>query len=534
MRLLQVFLLCAILVAVALGIFSYKTLVLNFPVTPNEEARSWRVEAKIRFTPDTTKPIRVRLYKPQPTAHIAIVDENVVASGYGVTQKLGKETGNRSMELTRRQARGQQFLFYQAVFYEITSSNVEAGGGTPPRANPIYTPRSVNLLNADDVTPLDTAMNSLIQEARDKSADNLTFALEMVKALKQSGDDRLTIFKGNLDGVDTLAAQASALVNAADIPARIVNGILLKEGVRHVPLIQWLEVFDDGKWHSLDLESDRIGVADNYLPWWRGTGKLVNVENATRVTTEVSLKYNREDAITQAQWQSRDASPLINSFSLFELPIDTQIMFTIILMIPLGALVIVLLRQIIGVPTFGTFMPVLIALSFRETGLLWGIGLFTTIIIIGLYLRAYFDKLRLLVVPRLASVLTIVVLLIAVLSLISYKLGVNAGLSITLFPMIILTMMIERMALLAEELGGKEARRSAYGSIFAASLAYFAMHNVLVTHLVFVFPELLLIVLACTILLGRYNGYKLSEYLRFKKLAKMIESSQAAEGGNKK
>ncbi|HEY1096666.1 MAG TPA: 7TM domain-containing protein, partial [Alphaproteobacteria bacterium] len=276
---------------------------------------------------------------------------------------------------------------------------------------------------------------------------------------------------------------------------------------------------------SVDVQTGKLGLSKKYLPWWRGDSNLFSVQGGREVSMEMSAKYNREDAITQAMWKSKDASRLITNLSLLELPIDTQLMFNIVLMIPIGALVIVMLRQLIGIPTFGTFMPVLMALSFRETGLFWGIGLFTLVVMIGLFLRAYFDELRLLVVPRLAAVLTIVVMLIAALTVISYRFGINAGLSITLFPMIILTMTIERMALMTEEFGAKTARRTAFGSVVAASLAYLCMHNALMEHLIFLFPELLLIVLACCILLGRYNGYKLSEYFRFKKLAKAMQDN---------
>jgi len=41
-----------------------------------------------------------------------------------------------------------------------------------------------------------------------------------------------------------------------------------------------------------------------------------------------------------------------------------------------------------------------------------------------------------------------------------------------------------------------------------------------VEHLAFVFPELLLLVLAATLLLGRYSGYRLTEIRRFRELAK--------------
>src|SRR4051812_30832574 len=115
MRLGQVFTLCFVLVAIALGLFTYKATVLNYPVLPNEEAQSWRVEAKIRFTPGYQKPIQVHLYKPQATEHVAIVEENIVAPDYGMIEKTGKLTNNKSLTLTRRQARGQQLLFFQAV-----------------------------------------------------------------------------------------------------------------------------------------------------------------------------------------------------------------------------------------------------------------------------------------------------------------------------------------------------------------------------------------------------------------------------------
>ena len=36
------------------------------------------------------------------------------------------------------------------------------------------------------------------------------------------------------------------------------------------------------------------------------------------------------------------------------------------------------------------------------------------------------------------------------------------------------------------------------------------------THLVFLFPEILLILLALFVLLGRYTGYRLVELMRFK------------------
>jgi len=38
-------------------------------------------------------------------------------------------------------------------------------------------------------------------------------------------------------------------------------------------------------------------------------------------------------------------------------------------------------------------------------------------------------------------------------------------------------------------------------------------------HLIFTFPELLLVILALVILAGRYTGYRLTELRRFKELS---------------
>ena len=51
----------------------------------------------------------------------------------------------------------------------------------------------------------------------------------------------------------------------------------------------------------------------------------------------------------------------------------------------------------------------LIALAFRETGLQWGIALFTVITALGLSLRSYLEHLKLQMLPRLSVVLTFVV-----------------------------------------------------------------------------------------------------------------------------
>jgi hypothetical protein len=165
-------------------------------------------------------------------------------------------------------------------------------------------------------------------------------------------------------------------------------------------------------------------------------------------------------------------------------------------------------------------MPVLIALAFRQTGPLWGVAFLSVIVGLGLAVRFYLERLMLLLVPRLAAIVITVILIIAMLTVLSFKLGLDRGLSIGLFPIVIMTMTIERMTMVWEERGPGEAFQQGLGSIAVGILCYAVMNLRIVEHLFFVFPELLLVALAATLLLGRYSGYRLTELYRFRVLAR--------------
>jgi hypothetical protein len=305
----------------------------------------------------------------------------------------------------------------------------------------------------------------------------------------------------------------------AGIHARSVHGIRLEDQKRNVPFVHWLEIYDQKQWISFDPVSAKRGIPEDYLAWWRGMEPLVLSQGAKNVVVNLSVARSEEAAVKAALETGEPKKPFLLEFSLFSLPIETQAVYHVILMVPVGVFLLVILRNVIGIRTFGTFMPVLIALAFRETQLLWGVILFTTLIALGLAIRLYLAHLKLLVVPRLAAILIVVIWLMAIFSILTHKLGLERGLSVALFPMVIMTMTIERMSIGWEELGAYQTLKQGTWSIAAAAFVYPVMAIRTLEHLVFVFPELLLILLAATIWLGRYSGLRLLELPRFKSLA---------------
>jgi hypothetical protein len=253
------------------------------------------------------------------------------------------------------------------------------------------------------------------------------------------------------------------------------------------------------------------------VPPWVGVEPLGRIEGATLRSKLLSVAGPA--AAVPAAAAAETPGSWLARLSLHSVPTDAQPLFQLLMLIPVGTLVIVVLRQMVGLHTFGTFMPVLVALGFREMGLLTGLLLCALLIATGLALRWYLERFKLLFVSRLAAVLVVVVLLLALTSVALEALGLGLRLSVALFPVVILSMVIERMSQVWEEHGRAAALREAFGSTLAAALAYQAMNLWPVDHLVFTFPELLLVLLAAILLAGRYTGLRLLELWRFRALA---------------
>ena len=126
-------------------------------------------------------------------------------------------------------------------------------------------------------------------------------------------------------------------------------------------------------------------------------------------------------------------------------------------------------------------------------------------------------------VPRLSVVLSITVLFIVLAMLITKNQNVSLGISVALFPVVIITMFIERLSTILDEKNPMDAFYGCIGSMVLAAIVYLCILNDYVMHWMFVFPELLFFVIAFCLMLGRYNGYKLTEYWRFRQMKKVAQ-----------
>ncbi|MFZ5573057.1 MAG: UUP1 family membrane protein [Thermodesulfobacteriota bacterium] len=491
-----------------LGCFFYKAHKLKLPLKPNLQTMLWTLEADVHFE-SRKGPIKVELFIPKNNPNIAITNESFISREFGLNTEI--EGGNRKAVWSKRKGGGKFHLYYRGVIRLV--------GNEQTMEIPFDRHEKAELIKPSFIGTQLEASEEMVAEMFDKSADLEGFVLNLLRRLNRpSSMTSVQFLTDRMKTSEDKADLAVQLLGLADIPARAVHGVRLTQEMKWVKpkLVHWIEVFENGRWYAFNPETQEKGIPADYLVWWRGAMPLVKFKGGENLKVDVSLVRNQEETLFVISDQDPAGMPFLQRFSLFSLPLPTQSVYRILLLVPIGAFLIVLLRNVIGLRTLGTFMPVLIALAMRETQLTAGIILFIVLVGLGLSVRRYLEQLKLLVVPRLAAVLTAVVLMMASFSVVSHLLGLEQGLSIALFPMVIITMAIERMSILWEETGPTDALKQGAGTLAAASMIYLVMSSPILAHLVFVFPELNLVLLAAILLLGRYSGYRITELMRFK------------------
>ena len=494
-----------ILTLVGSAIFGYRHLVMGVPLKEDDTVNTWTLEANLKFIAEKNRPIKATFSIPYLPTHYSILDEYFIAQNYGIsTHLIGP---NRQVVWTLRRGVGPQSLYYRAIFKENEAHS----------AFKTFKPPLLKKVPLQE--PEFSAAKTILQAARQSSADIQTFAEEIIRELhKNNGNARVLV--GNEFSNNAIVSAATRILNQANIYATAVHGVRAHQQ-SHAELETWLAVHNQKEWLYINPSNGNTGLPADFIIWQYGEEALFTLFGANKASFNLNVSPTPMNALRVAKTHGLQSESQLMRFSLLQLPITTQETYKILLTVPVGAFIILLLRNFIGLQTFGTFMPVLIALAFRETHVIWGISLFNIIIFFGLMARFYLDQLRLLLVPRLSAVLTVVILLMIGISILSQSLNLESGLSIALFPMVILTMTIERMCIMWDERSPFAAVKASFGSLFAATLCYWAMNQPQVQYLVFAFPELILVILALILWFGQYRGYRLMELIRFNSLARL-------------
>lgn len=207
---------------------------------------------------------------------------------------------------------------------------------------------------------------------------------------------------------------------------------------------------------------------------------------------------------------------------------------TFLLLIPLIATIITFLKQVIGLSTSGINTPLIVTLSFLVLGLQTGIIILTVVLLGTIGIKFLIQKIRLLFIPRVAFIVSFVSIILLLLLLIASQMNIFFGLEkniassaiFHIFPMIILAMMAEKFASIYIDSGLKKAIVSTTEIVLVAIISYVIVSTQTVQLWMFAYPELVFLFLLLDILLGKFTGLRLLEYIRFRTLFTRSEQEE--------
>ncbi len=351
---------------------------------------------------------------------------------------------------------------------------------------------------------LRTIHNYLQNQFENRNFSGFTDALTTLKLKEASCNGKSRLFV--------------ALTRKLGLPSRLVGGLVLNQGSKKTSH-QWVEVYLGGHWIPFDTINNHFAnIPDNFVRLYYGDKVLF--KHSPNINFQYLFNINKKLVPKQEFKETMDSSSLnaFNMYKVFESIGISQNLLKIILMIPLGALIVVIFRNVIGLETFGTFLPALIATAARETGLWWGLLGFMLIILISAIVRKFLDYLQLLHSPKMAIMLTVVVIVMLVMTILSVHTSLFSLAHVSLFPIAILAITAERFAIIQEEQGFLKALKISFTTAIVIIAAYVVMSSLFMQSLIVAFPELLLFLIVLNLWLGKWVGMRVSEFIRFRKL----------------
>jgi hypothetical protein len=516
----SVLLVGALLVAIGLSVFAWKTQGLDMPIIPSGEG-PWRIELEITLRGEGRRG-SVRAPLPSSGPGQSVFDERTASEGLLFTirtedgQRIGVWSGRLSGVV--RVVHGFR-VQTNAVRVELPMQLAPA----PPREIlEIYTAATTELpVHAAEIQAEISRLP--LASPRDPVArlrTLFTLVSEEIGSAATGSDDAVLTLAAREGSARGRTLLFTTLLRAAGIPARVVRGLELRS--ESAVATEWTEAWIDDVWVPLSPAAGFFAERPEGLVALH-TGAEAGIE----ATGSEALGWRYHALRERLRPEELTAmmvppNPMLARLSLYRLPVPTQRALRALLLLPLGALVVALFRNLIGVQTFGTFMPVLVAFALREASLSRGLLMVAVVVLLAILLRLALERLRLLLVPRLAVLLCVVVLAVTSLALLG-SMGGGDLYAAVLFPMVILTMFVERFTLVMAEEGLRLALARAAWTTAVATAVYPIFHSTVAEHLMFGFPELVFTVIGVLIWIGGYTGYRLFDLLRFRAFARPPE-----------
>ncbi|MBL4606623.1 MAG: hypothetical protein JKY01_02195 [Pseudomonadales bacterium] len=469
---------------------------------------------------DADGDVDVATYLPLENSRQQILDESIVAKSLefqDITHSDGRYVkwtgGEQATNISYK-----SILTLRKVQFDI-STNIEI----PEKYNEDL---SAYLQSTEAVQVQHDEIKVLWQKIKPNDEGNLYQVLNSIYLYTYKNIKNMP-FKGLTDSLTALRLEAAScngksrlfisLARLNNLPSRLVGGVILN-GKKKKTSHQWVEVFIRGHWVPFDTTNGHFAVLpENYLELYRGD------HNLFRHTSNINFDYHfnsSKERISPTLYRSPDTTSSIipnSARTLQALGLSLKSSY-IFLLLPFCTLVIAFLRNVVGLKTFGIFMPMLVAAACVYTGILLGLVAFILILLLAVSGHMILGKFHILKIPRLAAIITLISITSLIgISFVGTPIGVESSM-LALFPSVIISFTADRLSDMSNEHNWSDMLKNALGTLVTILLCYTAFQSILLQGLFALFPELLLLVLAILMYIGSWTGIRVSEVIRFRSI----------------
>jgi hypothetical protein len=192
----------------------------------------------------------------------------------------------------------------------------------------------------------------------------------------------------------------------------------------------------------------------------------------------------------------------------------------LIILFPLAVTMVAASRHLLGIRGTGILSPALLSIAFLATGVWAGVVLFVIILVVTVISRSLLSNFRLQYLPRVALLLWFVSAGVLCTMVLAGEWQLSSMTEVGIFPILILMLLAETFIDLQSGRSASEARQLIFQTFALAMLTSLILGWEVVQQMVLLFPEAIFLgVAGVDILMGKYTGLRLSEYIMFRQVA---------------
>ena len=354
-------------------------------------------------------------------------------------------------------------------------------------------------------------LSSLLIEEKTSAKQILKAFFDYVKNLPEletnSGGDALSALKEEGASQAAKTRLFVALCQSSRIPARVVVGLNLDKkyiGKNYL----CAEVNLGANWVPFDINNGYFaGLPANFIELYAGDHPFIKHQGDFLINYDLHIEKEKVGHFSKFAiidlWEVLDRAHIPYEYTRF------------LILLPLGAFLVAISKNVIGFKTYGVFLPVLIASAFVDSGILSGIFFLSVIILLVSLVNFPLDYWGVLHTPKLVVMLTLSVVFYLVSVIFFADISFFKSNTAFFFPIIILTITAERFARKIDEEGIWVALQVYIQTLLVVLICYTVLSSAFIQRVIITFPEILIVISGLSILLGKWIGLRITEYKRF-------------------